>query len=326
MKNKDLIRAERFEIRILLDKQYSLREIARVMERGKSTISYEIKNNSVKRKYDPVKADNKARLRKKMRKLQWKKIDQDKDLKHYIVKGLEAGWNPDEIAGNMMLKRKRFYASKNSIYRWLRSARGERYCRFLYSKRRYVRKRKPKAKRVLIPNRISIHERFNGADNRTRYGHWEADTVVSGKNTPGGVKTAVERKSRLFRARKVQSMRPREHAKVLGEILSPLKVVSITFDNGIENRDHGSLEFRTFFCDPYSSWQKGTDENANKLFRRWFPKGTDFSQVSQEEIDRVVNLINEKPRKILGYRSAREVAEKAGIIESIKSESVLIQG
>jgi IS30 family transposase len=196
----------------------------------------------------------------------------------------------------------------------------------LYSKRRYVKRRKKKTERVLIPNRTSIHKRFKGADNRTRYGHWEADTVVGRKNTSGGVKTAQERKTRLYQAKKVWTMRPKEHTEALEEILSPLKVISITFDNGIENRDHEALGVSTFFCDPYSSWQKGTDENGNKLFRRFFPKGTDFSQVSQTEIDQAVYLINEKPRKILGYRSAREAAEESGIIKSIKSESVLIQG
>ena len=303
-----------------------MRGIARAMNRGKSTISYELQNNMVNSEYEPLKADMKARLRKRMRKLQWKKIDEYKDLRKYIINRLEAGQNPDEIAGKMKKEKKPFYASKNSIYRWLRSPRGERYCKLLYSKRRYVKRRKKKTERVLIPNRVSIHKRFKGADNRTRYGHWEADTVVGRKNTPGGVKTAVERKTRLFQAKKVSSMRSVEHTEVLKKMVFPFKVVSITFDNGIENRDHEHLGVETFFCDPYSSWQKGADENGNKLFRRWFPKGTDFSKVSQEEIDRVVNLINEKPRRILGYRSAREAAEEAGIIKSIKSEGVLIQG
>lgn len=328
MKNKDLSRAERFEIKILLDKGYSLRRIAEAMGRGKSTISYELQHNMVNGEYDPLKADLKARLRKRMRRLQFSKIEEFPELKAFIIKKLQEKWNPDEIAGYLKANRKQhpWYVSKTAIYDWLRTPRGERYCKFLCSKRKYVKRRKSKARRVLIPNRVSIFKRFKGANNRTRYGHWEADTVVGRKRTPGGAKTATERKTRLFRAKKVESMRPKEHTKILQEILSPLKVMSITFDNGIENRDHEKLGMPTFFCDPYSSWQKGTDENANKLFRRFFPKGTDFSKVSQEEIDQAVYLINEKPRKILDYRSAREAAEKAGIIKSIKSESVLIQG
>jgi transposase, IS30 family len=318
MKWKNINETERDEIFILRDKGYSMRSIAKSLNRSPNTISYELKHNKTTGTYDSHKAHAKSRLRKRMRKLQWKKIDQNRGLRQYVIDGLKNGWNPDEIAGRMEREKKPYYASKNSIYRWLRSSRGERYCKFLYSKRRYVKKRKEKTKRILIPNRISIHKRFKGAMNRTRYGHWEADTVVGKKNTPGGVKTAIERKTRVFQARIVKSMKPREHARALKEILSSFKVMSITFDNGIENRDHGSSEVPTFFCDPYSSWQKGSDENANKIFRRYFPKGTDFSKVSQEEVDRVIDLINEKPRKILDYRSAREAAEEAGIIRVLK--------
>ena len=103
-------------------------------------------------------------------------------------------------------------------------------------------------------------------------------------------------------------------------------VFSITRDNGIENIYHEETPIPSFFCEPYSSWQKGSIENANKLIRRFFPKGTDFRFVTQDQVDQAIKLINEKPRKILGYRSAREAAEEAGIIKSIKSESVLIQG
>jgi transposase, IS30 family len=327
-KNKDLSHTERLEIKILLDKGYSQRGIARVMNRGKSTISYEIKENSTNGEYDPLKADNKARLRKRMRKLQWSKIEEIPALKIFIILKLKARWNPDEIAGYLKKHRKDYpwYVSKTAIYDWLRTPRGERYCKFLYSKRRYIKRRRIKTERVLIPNRISIHKRSKGADNRTRYGHWEADTVVGRKYTPGGTKTAQERKTRLFQARKVESMKPGEHARALEEIISPFKVISITFDNGIENRDHENHHVSTFFSDPYSSWQKGAIENGNKMFRAFFPKKTDFSKVSQEAIDDAVKLINEKPRKILGYRSALELAEKAGIIKSIKSGSVLIQG
>ena len=93
-----------------------------------------------------------------------------------------------------------------------------------------------------------------------------------------------------------------------------LMVKSVSFDNGIENKNHRELSLPTFFCDPYSSWQKPSVENANKMVRRYFPKGTDFQTVSQREIDRVVSIINNKPRKILGYRTALEVARQGGVL------------
>lgn len=316
-------RAERLEIGILLGKGYSLRAIARSLGRGHNTVSYEVKTNKVKGRYDPLKAAAKARLRKRLRRLEWSKIEQFPKLKQLIIEKLMIHWNPDEIAG--WLKRtKGQYVSKTAIYEWLRSARGNRYCLWLYSRRHYVRRRKgKKTKRVMIPNRVGIERRLAGANQRVRYGHFEADTVVGKKGTPGGLKTGYERKSRLVLARKVKTMRPAEHAEVERKMLVGVKVLSITRDNGMENRDHEKVGATAFFCDPYSSWQKGGVENANKMLRRYFPKGTDFRTVAQQKIDRAVAIINHKPRKILGYRSALEVARKAGII---KSESVLTLG
>lgn len=325
---KDLSQAERLEIKILLDKGYSQRSIALALGRGHNTVSYEIKTNSTNGEYDPIKAQAKARLRKRMRKLEWSKIVEYPKLQDFVIEKLGLHWNPDEIAGYMKKHPKECpgYVSKTAIYIWLRTSPGERYCRFLYSKRKRVKKRKPGAVRELIPNRVSIHERFLGADHRSRYGHLEADTVVGRKGTKGGMKTSTERKSRLILAHKVESMRPREHAEVLVKMLAPLVVMSVTFDNGIENRGHERLGIPTFFADPYSSWQRGANEHGNKMLRRYFPKGTNFEEVSQTEIDQAVSLINNKPRKILGYESALDVARRAGMIRDIKSESVLTLG
>lgn len=133
---------------------------------------------------------------------------------------------------------------------------------------------------------------------------------------------AGERKSRLIAARKVRNMSPVDHELATRKMLWNKKSLSITRDNGIENTHHEETSIPSFFCEPYSSWQKGSIENANKLIRIFFPKGTDFRWVTQGEVDHAIRVINEKPRKILGYRSAIEVALAAGII---KSESVLIE-
>lgn len=318
MKNRtELTRAERDEIAILKNKKYSGREIARALGRSPNTISYEIKHHSTNGVYDVKKAHAKATLAKKSRRFNYTKIERYPDLKKFIIEKLKAAWNPDEIAGYLKLHKKEYawYVSKTAIYEWLRTSRGERYCALLYSKRKTVKKRKPKTERVMIPERVSIHKRFAGANNRTRVGHWEGDTVVSKRGTPGGVSTLSERVSKLYLARKVSSMRPSTHSRAQRRMLNGKRVRSVTYDNGIENRDHASLGVRTFFCDPYSSWQKGGNENGNKMFRRFFPKGTDLSKVSQRTIDAKVLLINEKPRKSLGYRSALEVAKARGIIK-----------
>ena len=253
------------------------------------------------------------------------KIEENKELKKYIIEKLEQKWNPDEISGRMKKEKLSFQVSKNSIYRWLYSNRGQRYCPLLYSKRYHRRKRVGSKKRTLIPNRVDISKRFRGADNRTRYGHWEKDAVVSKQGISASLAVAEERKSRLVTARKVRNMSPVDHELATKKMLENKKSLSITRDNGIENTHHQKTFVPSFFCEPYSSWQKGSIENANKLIRRFFPKGTDFRFVSQEEVDRAVFMINGKPRKILRYKTALEVASAVGIITDIKSESVLIQ-
>ena len=316
MKNaKDLTRAERLEIEILLEKGYSHRSIGRSLGRGHNTVSYEIQQNSTKGVYRGKQADIKARFRKRMRKLEWSKIEQFPKIRKFIIEKLKIHWNPDEIAGFLKRTRDDRYVSKTAIYEWLRTSRGERYCAHLYSKRKKVKKRIKKAERTLIPNRVGIERRTKGISNRSRYGHWERDTVVSKKGCAGGVATHQERKSRLFKGRKVERMRPAEHAEAIQDVADAHTVLTVSMDNGIENRDHEKLGVPTYFCDPYSSWQKGGLENGNKMFRAFFPKGTDFSSVTQKQIDDACDIINDKPRKILGYWSSREVATKAGLFK-----------
>lgn len=314
-KNQKLKRVERLEIAILLEKGYSLRRIGRVLGRSPNAISYEVRENSTEGTYDPLKADKKARVRKRMSKYQWKKINECQKLQDYIIKRLRKHWNPDEIAGSMKREKTPFSASKTAIYEWLYSARGQQYCPYLYSER-YRRKprKEKKTGRMMIPERVGLDKRPLMIQRRMEYGHFEGDTVVSRRGGRGGLSVLSERKSRLLTVRKIHSMSPTENVRKIRSMMKRLNLKSITFDNGIENKRHGFLGIPTFFCDPYSSWQKGGVENGNKMLRRYFPKGTDFGEVSQQEIDRAVQLINEKPRKILGYRSALEVARENGVL------------
>ena len=313
--------AERLEIKILLDKGYSLRAIGRALGRGHNTVSYEVIRNGGVIGYNSINADIYARTRKKDTRREWSKIEHNREMKTYIIECLEKHWNPDEISGRMRKEKKTWYASKTAIYDWLWSVYGQQYCTNLYSQRYHKKKRLKKTGRVMIPNRISIDNRFLGADNRTRYGHWEYDTVVSRKGCTGGLSVGVERKGRLVVASVVRSMSTFEHMEVIRGHMIEYKTLSGTFDNGIENKQHEILGIPTFFCDTYNSGQKGSVENANKMLRRYFPKGTNFRKVSQRSVDQAVLLINNKPRKILNYKTALEVASACGII---KSETVLI--
>jgi IS30 family transposase len=324
MKWNTLTSAERAEIAILKEKGYSMRSIAKSLGRSPNTISYELRKNMTFGKYEPKKAEAKSHLRKRMRRFQWRKLNKNRELKKDVIAGLSGHWNPDEIAGRMKHEKKKITISKNSIYRWLYSNRGQKYCHLLYSKRYRPKPRHGSKKRVLIPNRVDISKRFRGSENRTRYGHWEKDAVVSIKGVSASLAVSSERKSRLYLAQKVRNMSPVDHELATRKMLADKKSLSITRDNGIENIYHEHNETPSFFCRPYASWQKGGVENANKLLRAFFPKGTDFRTVTQEEVDEAVWLINNKPRKILKYKTALEVASAAGIISSIKSEGVLI--
>lgn len=310
-------KAERDEIFILLGKGYSMRSIGRALGRSPNSVSYEIKKNSVNGAYDPRKADKKARTSLRNRRFQWRKINQDKELKRCIVTGLKDHWNPDEISGRMKKEKKPFYTSKTAIYEWLRTARGNKYCEYLYSERYYKKKRKKKTERVMIPDRVSIDMRPLGAENRSRYGHFEKDAVCSGKNGLGSLAVIQERKSRLIDAEKVSGFSPEKHNKAIMEMKKDKKMLSLTYDNGIENKYHKKLEIPSYFCDSYASWQKGGVENANKMIRRYIPKKTNLAKISQEYLDEIILKINNKPRKILGYSSALEVARANGVLLNI---------
>ncbi len=311
--------AERSEIGILLGKNYSLRSIAAVLGRSPNTISDEIRRNSVRGRYKPASAKVKSYIRRKSATYQGKKIQENMDLRWYIIVRLQAHWNPDEIAGAMKRERQPFYASKTTIYEWLRSEWGQYYCQFLDSRRSWPRKRKPTVVRQMISHRVSIWERPLGATNRSRYGHWEGDTVVSGKRTgsTAALVVAVERKTRLVVAKKIPNLRPDSFNQAVNDIQTGLTSMrSLTLDNGIENRWHSRLNVPTYFCDPYSSWQKGSVENANKMIRRYLPKGMDLATVTPTHLQAIIAVINNKPRKILGYKSAMQLAQEKGVLRS----------
>ena len=143
---------------------------------------------------------------------------------------------------------------------------------------------------------------------RRRYGDFEGDTLGVPKYTRATIAAAIERKSRYLLARKIS--RPRYAVEAFKELLAPLPVRSLTMDNGVENVRYQELGIPTYFCHPYSSWEKGQIENAFKLLRRYIPKKASLADYSQEEISAIVDHINSIPRKVLNYRSPKEVFEE----------------
>jgi IS30 family transposase len=313
-KSTKITRQERFDIRSMLDLKQSLRWIAKQLSRSPNSISREIRNNSTNGYYNPVKADAKARKKRRETRLKWRKIENIPLLRKFIIAKLKQDWNPDEISGYMRENRLPFYASKTTIYEWLFSSWGQKYCKYLYSQRYRKMKRKEKKEKIIIPDRIPLQMRPKEVSQRLAGGHWEGDALVSCKSGKGGAAVIHERKSRLLASKVVHNFKPKPYAKKVKSMLKNKKALSLTFDNGIENRNHTDIGIDTYFCDPYSPWQKGGVENGNKMIRRYFPKGTDFSKVRQKQMDRIIFIINNKPRRSLGYKTALEVAIAEGVL------------
>lgn len=319
---KHLNQFNRDRIEALLLAGHKQTEVAKVIGVNKATISREIKRNRLEKDgkgfvcgaYKAITAQRKSKQRRLFAKYQSRKIEKDLKLKKYIIHGLKNHLNPDEIAGRMKLEGKTFCTSKTTIYNWLHSSYGQRYCKYLCSKRYDTRKRrkKKKTKRTLIPNRVGIEMRDVIIEDRLVKGHFEADTVVSGKKTRSKVAlvVAIDRKTRYTRLTKISNLKPASFNEAILYFKQKINIQSLTLDNGIENTKWEELNIPSYFCDPYSSYQKGSVENVNKMIRKYIPKGCDISKYSDEFINKIETILNNKPRKILGYLTPKEAMEK----------------
>jgi IS30 family transposase len=306
--------AERLEISILLKKGYSHHDIARELECAQSSVSREIKRNRARKRYDPRQAKVKARQRRRYSKYQGMKVRERPDLQAYIIQKMRAGWTPDEIAGRLKTNGGSLpYISAKGIYKWLYSVHGQRYCPLLCSRQLKPKKRRPKPERSMIPNRRGIEERPEEANNRTEYGHAETDTAVSGKRHDSTHALAVlhERKARYVRLRKIPNMKPVSMTRALKTMMKNVKLSTLTYDNGIENRDHetvaAALKVNTYFCNPYHSWEKGGVENTIGRIRRYIPKGANLADYSDEDIATIEHWLNHTPRKCLNWKTPYEI-------------------
>lgn len=219
-------------------------------------------------------------------------------------------WSPKQISG--YLKLQNIHISHERIYQEIRydsSGELKNHCRHKMKYRHHRRHKKKTAGRTLIPNRISIHQRPAQADG-TRFGDWEMDLVV-GKGQKSAVLTLIERKTNMFLQTKIPSKKPQVVALAAWRLLLPFKkyVLTITTDNGIEFMNHEwlakQLNTTVYFADPFCSGQKGAVENANKLLRQYFPKGTDFRLVDQAQLDYIQAKINRRPREKLNFSSPK---------------------
>lgn len=273
-----------------------------------STISRELKRNRNKRGgYSPGLANDMAMTRRE-------RIVRNTALKAGVLAQAmklltEKRWSPEQISGH--LKQKGINISKERIYQEIR-ANPDKYSKFTHHGMKYRRHQaRPykNAGKSMIPDRVSIHDRPDDADGK-RFGDWEMDLVI-GAEQKSAVLTMIERSQNMFMQSKLPSKRPDDVAQAVIRLLLPYKrhVLTITTDNGIEFRNHKeiarALGCTVYFADPYCSGQKGAVENANKILREFFPKGTDFRTVTQEELNKVQYQINDRPRKKLGFSTPK---------------------
>jgi len=310
---------EREEISRGLAEKCSIREIAKKISRAPSTVSREIRRHGGLTNYRAAKADKKAwdnALRPKACKL-----SQNPTLCKIIAEKMHRGWSPEQIAG--WLKRnypdaQEMNVSHETIYKTLfiqtRGALKKELQQYLRS-RRTVRKSRTtslKGKGLgSIPNAVPISERPSTVADRAIPGHWEGDLIQGSKNSY--IVTLVERHSRYVMLAKISDNKT---ATVIAALIKQAQQLpselykTLTWDRGVEMTNHAvftvATDIQVYFCDPQSPWQRGSNENTNRLLRQYFPKGTDLSVHSQQRLNSIARQLNERPRKTLGYESPAE--------------------
>ena len=303
-----ITQAERYQIYALKKAGHKQSEIAEVLERSESTISRELSRNCGRRGYRAKQAHSKSVERQAVNA---RTID-DATWKFAQDRLLEQ-WSPEQISGHAAISPEtvyqRVYADKRAgglLWKNLR-------CQKL-RKKRYGKAER----RGTIPNRLSIDDRPAIVETRSRTGDWEADTVI-GKNHRQAIVSIVERKSGFTLIRKVERKTALAVSQAMIGLLKPHRdnVHTITSDNGKEFAGHeeiaNKLKADFYFAHPYSSWERGTNENTNGLIRQYFPKDRDFTTITQQEIDMVMERLNNRPRKRLGYKTPNQVFFKSGV-------------
>lgn len=291
--------------------QASLEQIGKQMGRSKGTISRELRRNtSSTGAYKPHLAQRYYEKRRVESKEPYR-LEANPFLRQYVEKRLREYWSPEQISDSV-----RGTLSPLTIYSWIyrdRAAGGLLY-RYLRRGHRWRRKRRRQLdRRGQMPDRRMIDRRPKIANQRRRIGDWEGDTVEGSKGS-GFIVTHVDRKSRYTVVAKAADKSVETVNRAICAKMKRLpadKIKTITYDNGKEFAGFKDLEraldMRSYFAHPYHSWERGTNENTNGLLRQFFPKGMDFRTITQADIDKVENLLNNRPRKCLTYRTPTEV-------------------
>ena len=310
---KHLTAADRGKIEVLLQEQYTNKEIARKLEYSPSTISREIRRGTDAGTYRAWVAQAAYETNRKRCK-QIPKLDHPANwrLRQYIVTCLQKGWDPSMICGRMRAEGFVTVCAE-TIYGWIYSS-AYAIAEKLYQYLRQGKKRRTKhtgrsSHKSRIPNRASIHERPVTVDEKARLGDWEGDSVIY--THKHAVNTVNERVSSLVAFTKLTRKTAALTAEAVIRKLRPYIAHTITFDNGSEFTQHGritkAIGTKVYFADPYSSWQRGANENSNRQLRAYLPKRADIRNLTQKELDNIAWELNNKPRRRLQWHTPQEV-------------------
>jgi IS30 family transposase len=318
---------ERGEISAYLQSGLSKAQIGCRLGRDRASIGREIRRNSVKGVYEPQRAQALYRERRKECRPA-RKLDH-MPLRSYLYGRITSGWTPETVAGCLPMEfpdDPRMRISHEAIYQGIyRDERMHFLIKELPQARPKRRKRgQGKTRRgPSIPDRVGIEHRPQEVNERARYGDWEGDLIV-GAGQSGYALTLVERKSRLTMTRKLETKNAEQVADAIIDAfmdMPPSWIKTITFDNGTEFAGHGRIARETgadiYFATPYSSYQRGTNENTNGLIRRFLPKKVSFENLTQERMSIIEEELNNRPRKKLGFRSPNDVFKKQRLLQHV---------
>ncbi len=304
---------QRYHIQAYKSAGYKSSEIALKINVHPSTISRELRRNcsTIQKRYSASSAGEVSRLRRKYASGQSNK-KMNKELEKLIIKYLKKDWSPEQISATLRIKHD-CHISHVRIYQFIANDRAREG--LLYRHLRYQGKKRVNyggKYRGQIEDRVSISQRPQIVDDKTRIGDFESDTII-GAGRKDAIVTAVDRKSMFVRISEPTTKKADDTAKIMIEMLDDLKekIHTITTDNGFEFSKHKqvsqALNCDYYFCHPYSSWERGLNENINGLIRQYIPKGSSFKHLTKNDNQVIEDKLNHRPRKSLNWRTPYEV-------------------
>lgn len=315
MSHKQLSSNERVVLDKLFRAKVKQKEMAKILNRPPSTISREIKRNKDKNgRYRARPATKKLKNRRRLANQKFKKLTSKYSLRRLVVRKLKKYWSPEQISGYLERKNGKKVIHHEAIYQLVYKERPD-LKKYLRCKKRKYRKRHGTLAREIARNaKIKrIDERPKMVETRRRIGDWEGDTIRGG-DKKSALLTHVERLSGYLIGNRLERAFAEATREVTVEEFSKLpnkKRYTITYDNGSEFAEYETTEDRLkiaiYFAYPYHSWERGSNENTNGLLRQFFPKGTDFTKITDFDLQAAVKLINNRPRKRLYYHTPKEV-------------------